>query len=178
MIGKRPECNNVPLAEASPAPLLLPRVPAHKEPAGPRLGCSLVWAQGARSIHAEGQLREVPDVYPGPEIHQVRGLSCAIHALSEPPAPISSLSWFQLPKEPACVPISGRHCSPGSPSRASISSQGPESPQRRCGLAILQLPADAVACAPTAHPPPPALGLQVNETLVFLSHLFCFPAKF
>jgi hypothetical protein len=26
--------------------------------------------------------------------------------------------------------------------------------------------------------PPPALGLQVNEMLVFLSHLFCFPAKF
>lgn len=31
----------------------------------------------------------------------------------------------------------------------------------------------------TRSPPPtPALGLQVNEMLVFLSHLFCFPAKF
>lgn len=71
-----------------------------------------------------------------------------------------------LPARPASSPL---------PPRPSV-------PQRRCGLAIRQLPQTLLRAlpllSPTQPPPAPALGLQVNETLVFLSHLFCFPAKF
>lgn len=47
--------------------------PSAQSPAVPHHRCSLVWAQGARSVHAGEQLPEVPEVYPGREAHQVLG---------------------------------------------------------------------------------------------------------
>ncbi|XP_052585479.1 uncharacterized protein LOC128104591 [Peromyscus californicus insignis] len=130
--------------------------PSAQSAAGPRCGCSLVWAQGSRSIHARRQLREVPDVYAGPEIHQVPGSELAqfTHSRSHQPPSLPS-PGFSSPKCLLVSPSRGVAAALGLPAGPVFSSQGPESPQRRCGLAILQLPADAVACAPTAHPPPP-----------------------
>lgn len=93
---------------------------------------------------------------------------------SEPPAPISSLPWSSSPMCP-CPPSLGASAAV-SPSSDRVHSFPPKA----------QSPPEAVRAGyPSAscrgccvRSPPPQLGLQVNETLVFLSHLFCFPAKF
>ena len=93
-------------------------------------------------------------------------------------------------RPPSCPLLArphGAHASPGGGAAVALSFSAeahllsfpprPDVPGLQCGparsLCFLQTPRRTLPPLP-----PPALGLQVNEMLVFLSHLFCFPAKF
>lgn len=169
--------------QACPAP---PLSPTRYSAQNARRGRSVVWAQGARSIQ-----KRCP-----PRTRGARG--CALWRTTAsgdrcvargPPAsgseqPIARTlrttsprlfpPLVQLPDEPV-----SHRCSLGwvsQPGESSVlSCQGPESPPEAARAGHLS--ASCRRCC-VRFPPPPKLGLQVNETLVFLSHLFCFPAKF
>lgn len=164
LIGKRPECNSRRPAEACPAPPLSPNRHSAQNAQNARRGCSVVWAQGARSIQkrcpprtrgargcARWRTSASGDRYVargppalGSEQHIARTLrNTSPHLFPPlvqlPDVPVShhweSLQpWLGLP--------AGTEFSPFLPR--------PRVPQRRCGLAILRLPADAGAYAPPA----------------------------
>lgn len=156
LIGERPERNSRRPAGASPSP---PLSPNRHSAQSARRGRSVVWDQGARSI----QKRCTPRTRGARSCARwrttTRGALCVARG---PPASGSDTPNHQPPSLPSPGPAPRCARAPRRwellqlclPARTEFTPFLPRLrvPQRRCGLAILQLLAEAAAYAP----PPPA----------------------
>lgn len=171
MIGKRPERNSRRPAEAA----LATGSPTRLSAQSARRESSVFWAQGARSIQKRCPLRTRGARSCARWRTTASGDGCVargppasgLHAHSEPPALFPPL--VKLPDVPVSLSL-GASAALGLPARTEFNPflPRPRVPQRRCGLAILQLPADAAAYAP----PTPSWGYRLMKRS--FSSVICF----